>query len=307
MQTQRLSAALKAAAALLLVGCSSGGAGPVSTTPLPAPTQEGVCAADDLSTLGVLRSTDQGSTWTDAGRACMQGIGDLLPADPTGLVVDGRVVLYFVDLARLDQPIPQTIYRVTSPDGVHFDTPQPAYTQENSMVDPTVARMADGSFRLYVPSKAEGVVSAVSADGAVFTREGVVLPEVGTGMPGAILLPDGRVRLFYTAPHAAGLGSLISDDGRSFTHESGVRITQPPDYVSLNNPQPFRRADGSFILLYQQQNKTHAGRAEWQAEIHLATSADALNWTADPAVIAYGGTSCAVEMPDGTYFIYYGR
>jgi hypothetical protein len=42
------------------------------------------------------------------------------------------------------------------------------------------------------------------------------------------------------------------------------------------------------------------------AEIHLATSADGFNWTPDPTIIGYGGTSCVVEAPDGTLYIYYG-
>jgi hypothetical protein len=40
-------------------------------------------------------------------------------------------------------------------------------------------------------------------------------------------------------------------------------------------------------------------------EIHLATSADGLNWAPNPAIIGYGGTSCIVEMPDGTLFVYF--
>jgi hypothetical protein len=97
-------------------------------------------------------------------------------------------------------------------------------------------------------------------------------------MPRALLLPDNRVRLFVNGSHDGqdGIFSLISDDGLSFIAESGMRISAPAGFI-INDAQPVR----------------------------LAASADALNWTADPRVIGYGGTSCMVETGDGTLFIYY--
>jgi hypothetical protein len=285
-----------------LVGCSAPGftSGPTA--------QPSTSNANDLSPLGVLRSTDHGATWTSLGNACIQGLMNIVPADPTPLVVNGRIVLYFVDLGHLDQPVPQILYRATSTDGVNFDKPWPAYTQPQTMVDPFVLAMPDGSFRLYVPSGPEGIISAVSSDSVTFKREGVVYSGGGGGMPGALLSPDGGVRLFIDGgPNSQGLVSLISNDGRNFTAESGARIPKPPDYLPLNNPEPIRLMDGSYLMLYQTQDKKHEGRPEWAAEIHLATSTDGLNWTANPTIIGYGGTSCVVELPDGTLLIYYGH
>ena len=59
-------------------------------------------------------------------------------------------------------------------------------------------------------------------------------------------------------------------------------------------------------MLYQTQDRVHEGRPEWYSEIHLATSANGYDWIADPRISGYGGTSCVVEAPDGTLFIYYG-
>jgi hypothetical protein len=296
---------------LFLIGCGAPSASPTLSTTFPPPpptVQQSACRAGELSSLGVLRSTDHGATWTSLGNACIQNLRNLLPADPTPLVLDGRIVLYFVDLGHLDQPVPQSIYRITAADGVNFDTPQPAYTQTQTMVDPFVLRMADRSFRLYVPSGPEGIISAVSGDDVSFKREGVVYSGEGGGMPGALVTHDGKVRLFIDGgPDSPGLVSMISNDGRNFTPENGVRIPKPIDYLTLNNPEPIRRADGSYLMLYQTQDKKHEGRPEWMAEIHLATSTDGFNWIANPKVIEYGGTSCVVEMPDGTLYIYYGR
>jgi hypothetical protein len=268
--------------------------------------QPRACPPGEQSNLFILRSIDHGATWASLGNACMREANGVQIADTTPLIIDGHIVLYFVDLAHLDRPVPQSIYRSESTDGVHFDKPQPAYTQTQAMVDPFVLGMPNGSFRLYVPSGPEGIISAVSSDSITFKREGVVYSGEGGGMPGALLLPDGKVRLFIDGgPNSQGLVSLVSEDGRNFTRESGVRIPKPADYLTINNPEPIRLMDGRYLMLYQTQDKKHEGRPEWMAEIHLATSMDGFNWVADPRIIGYGGTSCAVEARDGTLFIYY--
>jgi hypothetical protein len=149
----------------------------------------------------------------------------------------------------------------------------------------------------------------VSNDGLTFTREnGIRVGFGGGGMPRALLLPDNRVRLFVNGSHDGqdGIFSLISDDGLNFIAESGMRISAPAGFI-INDAQPVRLLDGSYLMLYQMLNATLMDQPEpWTyTELRLAASADALNWTADPRVIGYGGTSCIVETGDGTLFIYY--
>lgn len=281
---------------LFLTGCAS------PTIPHVQPTgQASTCGGRKLSILGVLRSTDHGATWTSLGNACMSE-STIGAVDPTGLVFNGRVVLYVVDIESLGHPTPQIIYRTTSVDGVNFDQPQPSYTQTRGMVDPFVLGMPGGFFRLYAPSDGEGIVSAVSSDGLVFMREDGVRTTVG-GMPGALLLPDNRVRLFLSS---GGITSMISGDGLNFTEESGVRIPAPTNTI-VDNPQPIHLADGSYLMLFSVHDIEHHGQpAPWDfTEIRLATSTDGLDWTVNPSVIGYGGTSCVVEIPDGTLYLYY--
>ncbi len=268
--------------------------------------QTSTCSENELSPLGVLRSTDHGATWASLGNACLDS--SVWAVDPTGFRIGDQIVLYVVDFDSLNQPVPQIIYRATSTNGVHFDQPQPAYTQTPTMVDHFVLPLADGSYRLYTPSDQEGIISAVSSDGLVFTREDGVRTRDG-GMPGALLLPDNRARLFLSGGNEgkAGIFSAISEDGLNFTVESGLRIESPADIIT-DNPQPIQLADGTYLMVYQTHNRMYdaPGNLPWEhTEIHLATSTDGFNWTTNPTVIVYGGTSCIVETEDGTLYIYY--
>jgi hypothetical protein len=259
---------------------------------------------------GVLRSTDGGATWTFLGRAQIHN-SSLSAADPTGFFINGRIVVYFVDFSHLNQPVPQTLYRTTSSDGINFDTPQAVYTQPATMVDPFVLPMPGGLFRAYVPSQDEGLISALSDDGLAFTREdGARLPVgVTGGMPGALLLPDNRVRLFVNGPNDGedGIFSLMSDDGLNFTVEGGMRVPAPPGFI-VNDAQPIRLLDGSYLMLYQMLDIAQADQPNPPSytELRLAASVDALNWTVDPEAIGHGGTSCIVQTRDGTLFIFGG-
>jgi hypothetical protein len=284
-----------------------------SAQPGPSSGQAETCSEAEQSPLGVLRSTDHGATWTSLGNACLHGSNHILSADPTPLVVNGSIVLYFLDLKTLSNDpaitTPRIIYRAASVDGVNFDQPQPVYTEPRNIVDPFVLAMPDSSFRMYVPSDQEGgIISAVSSDGLVFTLEEGVRSRDG-GMPGALLLPDGQVRMFLAGGNEGqdGIYSKISSDGLNFTTEPGVRIPAPANSIT-DNPEPIQLADGSYLMLYQIHDKKYEGLPPWEhTEIYLATSTDGFTWTTNPTIIGYGGTSCVVEGADGTLYLYYGH
>jgi hypothetical protein len=268
------------------------------------------CPQSDESTMGVLRSNDHGVTWTSLGNACITELGEH-PADPTGFVMNDEVVLYFVDFGHLNQNYPQTLYRITSSDGINFGKPQPAYTQSATMVDPFVLPLTNGAYRFFIPSTDEGIISGTSPDGKGFNQDpGIRIPMGGGGMPGALQLPDGKVRLFVNgAIHGeGGIFSYISVDGLNFNEEKGLRIAGTPGMV-YDDAQPIRLKNGSYLMMYQIHPDNMTDKPEpWTfTEIHIATSVDGFTWAPNPKVIGYGGTSCIVEWADGALLIYYGH
>jgi hypothetical protein len=268
----------------------------------------GTSCPGPLSSLGVLRSSDHGATWTSLGNACMQG-SPVHPVDPAGLFVDGKVVLYVVDFAHLNQPVDQTIYRTTSEDGLVFDTPQPVYTQSRTMVDPTVVRLGDGSYRMYVTSDQEGIISATSSDGLSFVKDSGVRTTEG-GMIGGLLLPDQRLRFFLNGVPVPGgpegIFSMISGDGLTLTLENDYRIIPPTGRIAID-ACPIHLHQGGYLMSYELFDSDMMDHPDpWTfTEIHLATSADGLNWAPDGRILGHGGTQTLVELPDGTLLDYF--
>ncbi len=55
----------------------------------------------------------------------------------------------------------------------------------------------------------------------------------------------------------------------SYTSESGARVNEPGDYLYINNPQPLRQADRSYLMLYQDIVANGAQRIRTSEEYYL--------------------------------------
>ncbi len=269
------------------------------------------CGEDEYSAgferIGVLSSTDGGNTWTFLGNACFHA-PELIPVDPSPLANDSEVALYFLDLKTLDQQAgaERVIYRAENRDGLTFSQPEPVFAFGEDITDPYVVQLAGSGYRMYLmhPIEPADIISASSQDGLVFTLDDGYRTTMGA-IPGALLLPDGRVRLFV-AGDPRGITSLVSPDGLTFTMEEGVRI--PLDGIRTTDPHPIQLRAGGYLMVYTVHRD--GDYADEQArlaaiEIRIASSADGFTWTVDPTPIAYGSVPGLVETADGTLYIYY--
>lgn len=188
------------------------------------------------------------------------------------------------------------------------------------VADVTSVRLADGRVRLYMFAQGRGIVSAVSltAEGATFVAEpGVRLPD-GSGMPRAVVLPDSRVRMFYTS--AGGIKSAISTDGLTFTDEPGFRITATEAGFGGTTARATSGAtvvslpDGRYRMYFS--DLPRPGDPPGGHGIKSAVSVDHLTWTVESGVILGAGAPILTESaehpfalanPNGSVTLYYGK
>lgn len=128
--------------------------------------------------------------------------------------------------------------------------------------------------------------------------------------PGAVLAPDGRVRLFYTAvgpgkPFAACQGyllSAVSEDGVAFGLEEGIRVAPRPGlpWLSLRAIAPaVLPIPGGWRMLFEAR-----GPASRPTVIASAVSADQVTWELEPGVRLEAGDGVGAPrfrwLDDGT-------
>lgn len=152
---------------------------------------------------------------------------------------DGKVRLYYCNN--------NGILSAVSKDGITFEKENgirisPGTGFESHVCDPTIVDLPDGKMRMYYKganSQAGGpgqsihkIYSAISSDGLTFQKEGLRIDSEASGdngwasVPDAIVLPDGRVRIYYVtaAGMQHGIGSAMSSDGLNFVKEPGIRV-----------------------------------------------------------------------------------
>lgn len=249
--------------------------------------------------IGVMQSTDGGTTWTRLGYACFHR-PDLLPVDPSPIEADGKIVLYFLDLNTLSGPATgsKVIYRADSEDGLDFTEPTVAFsTTEAQITDPCVIRTPEGRYRMYI-SAGGSTLSAISDDGRSFTEEQGMRSTVG-GVPGALTLPDDSVRLFVCGD---GIISLTSENGLDFTQDTGARLSSDDGSI-LCDPHPIPLSTGGYLMTFKSRPPGEMGP---QGDLtYLATSDDAMTWIAGTSPVTTGSVPAVVQRTDGTLLVYY--
>lgn len=201
-------------------------------------------------------------------------------------------------------------------------------------INPAVIPLKDGNWRMIYGIQRQNPIgetqySAFSRDGLTFTPEpGVRLeptPEENgfASVADIVRLPDGALRMYYTALQSIGNGGVQSairsawstDEGLTWTRDAGWRLgpgTFGP--AGVMDPAVVRLADGSFrmYVTYQGLQYPPPGAAH---QIFSATSRDSVNFTPDDGVRLTAGAvpleaagivdPFPVLLPDGTVRLYY--
>lgn len=204
---------------------------------------------DVVENLALTVSTDQGATWSPLQEIRIWGWNDALgiPVDPDIMELrPGCFRLTFLALPRQPGPPQQApahrIYSAVSADAVTYVLEQGHRVEHAQIFDPDVIRLGD-TWIMYIGHMVDGrdqTLVATSGDGLRYTLR----PEpVATGaIPGAILLPDGRVRLYTVGK---GGGVYTAADGLSFRPEG--RLTGIPGL----DPSVVRLKNGAYLMIHK--------------------------------------------------------
>ena len=158
------------------------------------------------------------------------------------------------------------------------------------VVSADVVPHPDGGLRMYYeacsdPQRTTSPIrSAVSADGLTWTPEaGERLggPSRSYTSPRAVLLGDGRYRL-YCGERDRGIVSFLSEDGgRTFREDPDVRLAPggPYDTMTAFAPEIAHLAGGGYLMYYAGYSAAN------RAYILRARSDDGLTWRQDPTPV----------------------
>jgi hypothetical protein len=118
--------------------------------------------------------------------------------------------------------------------------------------DDAAAPAKTSSSTTVAPAKPTTTTTAATKDAPTFDVGTVVLPS-GVADPSAVVLDDGRVRLYFGDKATGGIGSAISTDGRSFEVEPGVRVADvaQPFVMKVDDGwrMYFKGAPGSSVCI----------------------------------------------------------
>src|SRR3989344_5514311 len=227
---------------------------------------------------------------------------------------DGRVRLYYCENSGILSAI--------SNDGLTFAKEQgvrifPGTGFELQVCDPTMVDLLGGKMRMYykgADSQIGGpgqsihkIYSAISSDGLTFQKEGLRIDSETSGdngwasVPDAIVLSDGRVRLYYvTATNMEhGIGSSISSDGLNFVKESGMRVPNlvDPSLVMIND---------KYLLFAASIDERYAALPKG---IYYLESLDGLNFGEAVAVFQENNVydPSVLKIDDNKVRVFYGK
>lgn len=186
-----------------------------------------------------------------------------------------------------------------------------------SVIAPDVVQLSNYGYRMFYGVNELGVGSAFSSDGLTWTVESGARVsnrqiegeyDYRVSHPWVIQTTDGKWRMYYQSTfNAAGstngevvTRSAISDDGFTFTRESGTRVTtnDSMDLRTAGHGRILRNNDGLYVLLFSGNKSDDFG----PSDIMVATSQDGLEFSmVNEALFPECHDPALVQLSDGRW------
>ncbi len=200
--------------------------------------------------LALIKSSDQGQTWSAKEIIQIEGLGEKVAVDPTPfLLSDGRTRLYYFDINEANQVKNELttvrptnkIYSAISEDGVDFTEEEGIRLAEEEIYDPEVIYAA-GRYLLYVGDvNGNKILVAESSDGLNFGQPQLAYSK--GAVPDAFY--DGTTYYLYTA----GIEIATSSDGLTY---------EPTNYFFQSNlgeitadPAVVQLGENDYLMVYK--------------------------------------------------------
>ena len=252
-----------------------------------------------------------GGTWTLTTESVNLGLSGVSPyVERTSAGLDR---LYFASEAALPDPI-----MITDCTDAGVCTRQTLASRFNS--DATIVTLKDGTRKVFFVEMSQsakkiryatlgstglshGTLSDLDVAGASVSGA-----EMAWGVPDAVVLPDGRVRVYWVLsdqatgkpglPEAIASATSTDANATAFVRDAGFRLTG--GYVDT---KILRAKDGDWVMI------TSTGPGVGTQFLYIATSADGLTWSVNSQPISSSAESAldptGYETSDKTWRIYY--
>jgi len=167
-------------------------------------------------------------------------------------------------------------------------TREPVVLSDVAVNNPDIVALGGGQFRMYFMRSGQ-IESAFSADeGDNFGVE--VGIRVDGQHPALVVLPDGRLRMYFVSNDVADDGAIrsaLSDDGLTFVQEPGIRL-RPGDKGTIDSRGVIhlcvvKLKGGGYRMYYDAVGPSQGGSPNWRG-IVSATSEDGLRFRKDDGV-----------------------
>jgi hypothetical protein len=191
--------------------------------------------------------------------------------------------------------------------------------------NPSVLNISDGSWiMVYEQQPPQGVNSsptipspssqrdlylATSTDGKSFSKVGIAIDSSKednyfASVPNLVLLPDGKVRMYYVSGGEAIGSAISSDNGKTWKREAGYRLSDKavdPDVI-------YKDENGTKTWVMYYSTLTGPGNA-----LYKTTSDDGLTWKKGQAILKPLDSQTTIVDPDvvnlygDNYRMYFGE